>query len=504
MGETVGLGIGLYIDLSKGFLNTSKLVKKPIQVHGANGKVFTRMMWVSPDEAPTVHKEAIKDDKYKPSRTHIGKQIDFSSIVTKPMNAYVGGKKVTINQIEDPEQLNTGHGFRIINSNYSMYIALKDGMGSHTQYEAALHAQGMDDFTLKNITEREWSHLPPIILPETPYSRSRDRQDHEERIHYDKTPDWYKVTEDENKYISGSNLEKKDKADRIKAAKLKYKDFVVNKDSEYTPEGLDVNILKKGTPITTKFAEDIKEYQKFIDEEGQEEGNYYDIKKEIGSLMKGATVQGLEHVFSFPGSDYNVKLVYAGYTEEAIFDQSCGLEFAIHHKNGEHAGEIKRTISKDPDGNLHVYNSSFMVDEAHRGAGIATSIYKRSEEYWKYLSDGKDVAISMTANCEVGKYAWARKGFDFAEDGSISDAHSNLTEFMKQHNLGEDDLKKCGFDNVKDIETAEQFATLDNGDKFEIKDIEGLKDEMVHMGKAFMLLGMESWGAMKTLKGGAK
>lgn len=41
---------GLYLDLSKGQLNTMGLVKKPIQVHQANGKVHTAMRWVKPKE----------------------------------------------------------------------------------------------------------------------------------------------------------------------------------------------------------------------------------------------------------------------------------------------------------------------------------------------------------------------------------------------------------------------------------------------------------------------
>jgi hypothetical protein len=46
--KDVDKSLGLYIDLGKsmGHLNTSKLVKKPIQVHGKNGTTFTRMQWV--------------------------------------------------------------------------------------------------------------------------------------------------------------------------------------------------------------------------------------------------------------------------------------------------------------------------------------------------------------------------------------------------------------------------------------------------------------------------
>lgn len=42
-----------YIDLNKGVLNTSKLVKRPVQVKGKNGKTFTRMQWVDPHDAST-------------------------------------------------------------------------------------------------------------------------------------------------------------------------------------------------------------------------------------------------------------------------------------------------------------------------------------------------------------------------------------------------------------------------------------------------------------------
>lgn len=38
----------LYIDLEKGRMNTAKLVKKPVQVRGKNGKIYTRMQWVDP------------------------------------------------------------------------------------------------------------------------------------------------------------------------------------------------------------------------------------------------------------------------------------------------------------------------------------------------------------------------------------------------------------------------------------------------------------------------
>lgn len=53
--------IPLLIDLNKGRLNTAKLVRRPVQVHGANGKVFTRMMWVDPKTGQPVNHVSSKE-----------------------------------------------------------------------------------------------------------------------------------------------------------------------------------------------------------------------------------------------------------------------------------------------------------------------------------------------------------------------------------------------------------------------------------------------------------
>jgi hypothetical protein len=47
----------LFIDLNKGRIDTSKLVRKPVQVHGKNGKMFIRMQWVDPKTGQPVSKE---------------------------------------------------------------------------------------------------------------------------------------------------------------------------------------------------------------------------------------------------------------------------------------------------------------------------------------------------------------------------------------------------------------------------------------------------------------
>lgn len=59
----------LVIDLSKATLNTAKLVRRPVQVKGKNGKVFTRMQWVDPRTGEPV--------------SHSGHHVDAEEPMTK-------------------------------------------------------------------------------------------------------------------------------------------------------------------------------------------------------------------------------------------------------------------------------------------------------------------------------------------------------------------------------------------------------------------------------------
>ena len=78
----------LFIDLNKGTLDTTKLVKKPVQVHGKNGKVFTRMMWVDPSTGQPVSHSGHTSSSEEPVKTisrkdHIDKKLKEMSTEDK-------------------------------------------------------------------------------------------------------------------------------------------------------------------------------------------------------------------------------------------------------------------------------------------------------------------------------------------------------------------------------------------------------------------------------------
>ena len=107
----------IFIDLSKGFgqLDMTKLVKKPVQVHGQNGKVFTRYQWVS------------------------------------------------------PEQASTGDGVRKISSEADMEQAFQHGIGKHPKLSLALKQQGVD------LAEHDFKKHPHFFLPETKESAEKGK-----------------------------------------------------------------------------------------------------------------------------------------------------------------------------------------------------------------------------------------------------------------------------------------------------------------------------------------
>jgi hypothetical protein len=97
----------LFIDLKKAELNTAKLVKKPVQVRGKNGQMFTRMQWVDPNDA------------------------------------------------------STGNGTRHIQGKLDFQIAKEHGILKHPKATQAMAEQGV------NMEHHDWDKHPSFHLPET-------------------------------------------------------------------------------------------------------------------------------------------------------------------------------------------------------------------------------------------------------------------------------------------------------------------------------------------------
>lgn len=107
----------VFLDLGKAFhhLDMGKLVRKQVQVHGHNGRVFTRYQWVSPGEA------------------------------------------------------STGHGVRKIENKEQMKQAFAHGVHEHPDFDRSLKHQGVD------LADHDFKKHPHFFLPETKESSSQGK-----------------------------------------------------------------------------------------------------------------------------------------------------------------------------------------------------------------------------------------------------------------------------------------------------------------------------------------
>jgi len=464
----IDLKEGLYVDLGKsmGHLDFSKLVKKAVQVRGKDGKIFTRMQWVAPNE------------------------------------------------------ISTGHGVRKIASLNDMQDAIKHGIKDHPQFWDALHEQGLNPNTM---AQHDPKHHPHFYLPETEESADNGRFS-SNHIAHGRRVMGHKV------YEGDELLHKQDQVQEHKNRKMA--EAHASKDiwsDNHTPKHIDGQKLRSGTSLVSQFQskiDDFVEKQSMGDPDWEEKhagGNAY---KHLHDLLKGTTVEGLEHVFSHPDGVFTAKLAQFDPNFDSDF-QSLGAraQMNLYHQDGSWMGQIDRIVMNNTNADMNhqgtlVNNKLFEIDKRHQGTNVAGHMYERSEDYWKHLANGGDVHIFMTANISVGTYAWAKKGFDFYDEIDAHMKREELIGFLKAHNLDiGSTVKDSGFDHISDIKTAQDFAELDCGKAFDpstvaktpmpndndrskpnrVEKLEEIRDEPMHLGKAFMLFGASSWDGYKKL-----
>jgi hypothetical protein len=438
-----------------------------VQVRGKDGKVFTRMQWVAPNE------------------------------------------------------ISTGHGVRKIASLQDMQEAIHHGIKDHPHFWDALHEQGLNPNTM---AQHDPKHHPHFYLPETEESADNARFSSNHYAH-GKRVMGHKVYEGDELMHKQDQVHetKKRKMDEAHASKDIWSD-------NHTPKHIDGQKLRSGTSLVSQFQNKIDD---FVDKQSMGDpdweskfagGNAY---KHLHDLLKGTTVEGLEHVFSHPDGVFTAKLAQFDPHFDKDFESfGARAQMNLYDKGGTWMGQIDRIVMNNSNEDMNhvgtlVNNKLFEINKDHQGTNVAGHIYDRSEDYWKHLSNGGDVHVFMTANISVGTYAWAKKGFDFYDrdmDGAMK--REELIGFLKAHDLDiKQTVKDCGFDHIMDIKSAEDFAKLDCGKGFDpatvaetryggdhngskanrVGKLEEIRDEPMHLGKAFMLFGASSWDGYKKL-----
>lgn len=88
----------------------------------------------------------------------------------------------------------------------------------------------------------------------------------------------------------------------------------------------------------------------------------------------------------------------------------------IYDLDHNQVGEFARDYRRDPDGTLTAHHAYLKLERDVQGQGFSDEFNGHLEDW--YRESGVD-AIELLANIDVGGYAWARSGYDFA---SVNDA----------------------------------------------------------------------------------
>jgi len=156
-------------------------------------------------------------------------------------------------------------------------------------------------------------------------------------------------------------------------------------------------------------------------------------------------------------------------------DVAATINVVWTDSGGMRIGQTTRVFEYDT-----CYNESLEFVPEFQNKGLARSLYERQIEI---LKDARFLAITLVADISIGRYAWAKMGFDYE-----SEPRYDQIQYRGQKWLAEKGVK--GIDFPSYWRTAEWLATWDPGPRIKGAQIDNPDvppDMEMPIGKAFML-----------------
>lgn len=170
-----------------------------------------------------------------------------------------------------------------------------------------------------------------------------------------------------------------------------------------------------------------------------------------------------------PGQQELAKAAYGGtYAGLTVADvqivqaskDSLGVTAAIRDSNGKEVGHVSRFLHTDGKGRVFAQHDELVLDQHLQGQGFAQA-YNQSLTEW-YRANGVD-RIELNANKDVGAYAWARAGYDWADEDGAMKIAGQLRRFAQ---LGSNMIPKerRAEQRALALRLAERFGDAEFGD----------------------------------------
>lgn len=187
--------------------------------------------------------------------------------------------------------------------------------------------------------------------------------------------------------------------------------------------------------------------------------------------LYGFSQQDMKRMFEYGSYDAKMSVSIDGTTatvEVNYFDP----------KTNKRIGNCMRTFATNPTGKW-VMNDNLEFKSGYMNTGAARSLYARE---LRMLKEAGYDHVSVHADISIGKYAWAKQGFDFKSSTAAADASKQIVQWAQMHGIT---IKQPDFKTAKDVATFKlpglQLTGADilNGDVPNTMKLE--------LGKAFML-----------------
>jgi len=170
----------------------------------------------------------------------------------------------------------------------------------------------------------------------------------------------------------------------------------------------------------------------------------------------------------------------------------------IMEGNRDVVGTMVRSFSRK-DGKLIVTHDSFSLPTSFQGLGIASDINENVEKEYERLGVSE---ITLLANAEIGGYAWARQGYDFANAISLENTKLRFLHKLEEGLIAPRRYDEDGlyvnqtFSEEEEAELADQINGFSHSWQF-AKWNPTNAPHGEHLGKTWML--GHNWEAKKTL-----
>jgi GNAT superfamily N-acetyltransferase len=137
--------------------------------------------------------------------------------------------------------------------------------------------------------------------------------------------------------------------------------------------------------------------------------------------MEDSTADFVSSTYDFqdPESGLHSKVISITDGEDMLGIGFINVSGRIYNEEGNYVGSFSRRIGD----NGVVRHLGFSIDEKYQNRGFGRKFYQHQEETYKIANINK---ITLKANSDVGGYAWARLGYDFAEDYDAASARMSI------------------------------------------------------------------------------